>query len=314
MESMTTCIKFSSDGNAIAVGLPHSANVYSTNPLKRIYSKEFVNFTISNIAYSTENNICAVSCYPMVGDKLKRKIYLINIQTGAVDEKLEFYDEITNIIILKDYILIILTKMICLYDLNLNSPKFNTITSQNTNGAGDIIVTEQAQKMAICGLKDGDMKIMTIQKEQDPIIVKAHQHPITNIKFNKDATYIITSGQTGTIIHLFDANTGSLLGLYRRGTLPQNILSIAFASDSSRIAALSASGTLHMFDASVRITDPMESPRAVATLKLDQCQQAKILFNHDQLFVLFSTGHMYIFKSTHENILEYSSKVFVLAH
>lgn len=314
MESTTVSTRFSVNDDSIAVGLAHSANIYSLNPLKRIFCKEFVNFTITCVAYSNENKLCAISCYPMTGDKSKRKIYLINIETNELDEKLQFYEDVKNIIILKSYILIILTKTICLYDIEKNSPSFNTITIQNDHGAGDIVCAGTTYRLAICGLKEGDMKIMNLANKQDPIVIKAHQHPITNIKFNKDGNYLATSGSTGTIIHLFDAASGSLLGLFRRGTLTQSILSLSFSSDSSRIAALSASGTLHVFDASIRITDPIECPRAITTVKLDQCDHASILYSHDQILVLFSTGHMYIFTSSHEKPLEYSTKVFVLAH
>ena len=168
--------------------------------------------------------------------------------------------------------------------------------------------------MCVCGLTEVDVKNIEINEEHTPLNFKAHNHQISCVRFSPDASILVTAGQTGTIIRLFDTVTGSLLTVLRRGKLPQHIVSMAISPDNAWIIAVSASGTIHLFDGSKRKKNVNEAPRAYAKYKMDKCTSASAAFKNDNnLLVLFSTGHLITLKCTNSS-LEFVNKCFLLAH
>lgn len=78
--------------------------------------------------------------------------------------------------------------------------------------------------------------------------IPAHHHAIAQLRFRHDGRLLATASELGTTVKLFDCATGALLVELQRGHRPASVLSLAVQRDGSRIAALSANGTLHVFD------------------------------------------------------------------
>ncbi len=67
------------------------------------------------------------------------------------------------------------------------------------------------------------------------------------MQLNIQGTRIATASDKGTLIRIFDTQTGKLLSELRRGTQPATIYSINFSADSSLVCASSSHGTIHIF-------------------------------------------------------------------
>ncbi|GET90446.1 hypothetical protein, conserved [Leishmania tarentolae] len=78
--------------------------------------------------------------------------------------------------------------------------------------------------------------------------IPAHHHAVAHLRFRPDGRLLATASELGTTVKLFDSLTGALLVELQRGHRPAAVLSLAVQEDAHRIAALSANGTLHVFD------------------------------------------------------------------
>ena len=65
---------------------------------------------------------------------------------------------------------------------------------------------------------------------------------------NVDGTRLASASVKGTLIRIFDTETGRLLHELRRGADRAEIWSLAFSGDSSRIVLASDKGTVHVFN------------------------------------------------------------------
>ena len=95
---------------------------------------------------------------------------------------------------------------------------------------------------------EGYINIMRIK---DKIIdVKnfcVHNKKIACLELNKTGDKLISSSIFGTIVRLFDTNTGDILDEFRRGNDTAQIFSLSFSLDDKFICCSSDKGTIHIF-------------------------------------------------------------------
>ncbi|KAK7200083.1 WD domain, G-beta repeat [Novymonas esmeraldas] len=78
--------------------------------------------------------------------------------------------------------------------------------------------------------------------------IPAHGHAVAHLRFRPDGRLLATASELGTTVKLFDTATGALLVELQRGHRPASVLALAVHHGACRIAALSANGTLHVFE------------------------------------------------------------------
>jgi WD40 repeat protein len=97
----------------------------------------------------------------------------------------------------------------------------------------------------------GDEKgvIMITKFDEDYFTqIKAHQHEIDNLSVSNDGKYLITASTKGTLIRIFDINSGELIQEVRRGCDPVKILDLSLSNDNSVLLVSSVKGTLHLYN------------------------------------------------------------------
>jgi WD repeat-containing protein 45 len=78
-------------------------------------------------------------------------------------------------------------------------------------------------------------------------LIPAHESDLAQLALNTDGTKVATASDKGTLIRVFDTNSGELLQELRRGMDRADITSICFNQTSTFIACCSDRGTVHIF-------------------------------------------------------------------
>ena len=95
---------------------------------------------------------------------------------------------------------------------------------------------------------EGQISIMRIKdKITDVRSFYVHNKKIACIELNKDGDRLLSSSIGGTLIRLFDTNTGDILDDFKRGNDKAQIYSLSFSHDEKFICCSSDKGTIHIF-------------------------------------------------------------------
>lgn len=125
-----------------------------------------------------------------------------------------------------------------------------TFESYENNEEGICSLCESKDKIVFAypSRIEGYINIMRIK---DKIIdIKnffTHNKKIACIELNKTGDKLITSSIGGTLIRLFDTNTGDIIGDFKRGNDKAQIFSLSFSHDNKFICCSCDTGTIHIF-------------------------------------------------------------------
>ncbi|EJS43895.1 atg18p [Saccharomyces arboricola H-6] len=112
--------------------------------------------------------------------------------------------------------------------------KDDTDPTSNNNGHSSII-------------KNGDVIVFNLETLQPTMVIEAHKGEIAAMAISFDGTLMATASDKGTIIRVFDIETGDKVYQFRRGTYATRIYSISFSEDSQYLAVTGSSKTVHIF-------------------------------------------------------------------
>lgn len=150
---------------------------------------------------------------------------------------------IINALIEKERIIAILEESIVIFDW-MGNCLYTKETIKNPSGLG---VINNSSILATVGIQPGEIALYDILNNKYKMI-NAHKSNIVALALNKESTMVATASTTGTIIRIFEINTGELLYELRRGTSTATIYSLSFNHDSTRLVCTSSNGTVHIFN------------------------------------------------------------------
>lgn len=78
--------------------------------------------------------------------------------------------------------------------------------------------------------------------------IKGHETSVACLAISRDGTRLASASEKGTLIRIYDTETGERLKEVRRGTTSAEIFSIAFSNDSKFLCCSSDTGTIHLFN------------------------------------------------------------------
>jgi WD40 repeat protein len=308
-----SAVRISSDSSSFAVALGHSFQVYQTDPLRRKHLKDFVNYKITNIAVTGDGTIIAFSVMPLSRDQPMEKVFIWNNQYGEALCQLEFKQHVASIAINVNCLLIILVNSTVVYDVLHRKVLYEVVTAENSHGAGDVVRPDECI-IAICGLEPGTVNISEVMAGARPLVIEAHQHPLSLVRFTPDGSMVATASERGTLVRVFDAITGGHLSVFRRGTMQSRVMAMCFSPTNRELIAVSENGTAHLFQADERNSPDSDAPRAIAKLSIAKSSAVDAVFVSNSEFVLISaSGHFYRVRCN-ENAMEIVGRSFILAH
>jgi WD40 repeat protein len=92
----------------------------------------------------------------------------------------------------------------------------------------------------------GNVRIEDFTRQKKTII-EAHSSNIGYLALSRDGKMICTASGKGTLLRVFDAETGEKLKELRRGVIKAAITSICFSHDGKFVLSASDTGTIHVW-------------------------------------------------------------------
>ena len=176
----------------------------------------------------------------------RNKVMLWDDYKAKCFAELEFRSEVLNVRLRRDKIVVVLQKMVYVYnfaDLALLN-KHDTFV--NPLGLCALCADHNNTVLACPAIKPGHVRLDLFDINKSHIIA-AHSGELTQLVLNLEGTLLATASDKGTLIRVWDTVTGAKVREFRRGTTAATIFSIAFSRNSNYIIVGSDKGTVHVY-------------------------------------------------------------------
>ncbi len=255
-------IGFNFDSSFFTVGTDIGFDIYQTNPLSIIISRQ-LNGGIGLVKMLEKSNIiCLVGGgqYPRF---TPNKLIIWEDSKNLIKDEIRFNSFIINCYIKQNCIFIICSDNITIINLKtmkkikyintINNPRGITSISNEPkkyimafpdNCKGNILIMdfEQLEKS-----NDEQIKKIETLENKEIAIKNAHKGNINVLSLNFNGSKLASSSDRGTLVRIFDTNTKSLLLEFRRGNTEAYIYSLNFSYDNSFLGLTSDHGSCHIF-------------------------------------------------------------------
>ncbi|EEQ37973.1 hypothetical protein CLUG_02096 [Clavispora lusitaniae ATCC 42720] len=285
-ESNVNFITFNQDATCVAVGLSTGYKIYTFSPkfLKCYDIKKNESVGILEMLYST--SLMAIVPLGEEPGSSPRKLKIVNTKRGTTICDLIFPSTVLSVKLSRHRMVVVLEEQIYIYDIatmkllhtietspNVSGlctlsdaaldesgntllaypspPKTIThdsllVTGINTNG-GLNSVQNNIQSVSNAPNRVGDVIIFDMKSLQPLAVIEAHKSALAAMCLSSDGKLLATASDKGTIVRVFNVETGVKMFQFRRGTYPTTIYSLNFSKGNNYVIATSSSGTVHIF-------------------------------------------------------------------
>lgn len=256
-------IGFNQDYGCFACGTTNGFRIYNTDPFKETFQRDFNNCGIGYVEMLFRCNILA-----LIGGGRSPQFHLNKVmiwddhQNRCIGE-LSFRSEVKAVKLRRDRVVVVLEYKIYVYNFSDLKLLHQIETSYNPKGLCALCPYSNNNVLVCPSLTKGSIRV-ELYDQKKTTWIEAHESAISCMCLNYDGTRLATSSETGTLIRIFDTNTGATLQELRRGADRAEIYSIAFHPTSAWLAVSSDKGTIHIF-ALQKTKDSNESTSSSST-------------------------------------------------
>jgi WD repeat-containing protein 45 len=158
--------------------------------------------------------------------------------------EIDMRENIKNALIGDKKIIAVLENKVCLFDWEGNNP-LTRQTYQNEKGL--CVADSKFETVVTLGTKKGEIAVWKLSSDKYSII-NAHKTNVESICINTTGEYVATASETGTLIRVFNTESGKQEYELRRGSNSASIYDITFNNDTTLLACCSSNGTVHIFE------------------------------------------------------------------
>eukprot|EP01080_Neovahlkampfia_damariscottae_P004385 gene4385-7760_t len=243
VEDEVLCYSFNQNKTHFSVGTQKGFQIYSCKPFKMetettIGGIRFVEMLFrSNILALVgggKNPAFEENQVILWDDKYKKSL-------GSIKCK----SEIKNIKLQRNLLIIVTETEVKTYDHDLTLIEtYQTI--ENPEGRISFSPDPENIVLGFPATQRGTVKIQLISQQKNKIF-NAHDTNLAYLASSKDGKKICTASEKGTLLRIFDIESGDKIKELRRGTSTAKITSIDFSHDGKYLSCASDSGTIHLF-------------------------------------------------------------------
>ena len=265
------CVDFNQDFSCFVVGAENGYSIYQVDPLQHTRARVFDGAGgVGIVAMLYRSNVLAL----VGGGRNPRypptKVIMWDDKESKAIAELTFRTNVKALKLRRDMVIVGVDSKVFIYrfsDLSL----IDTLDASGANG-------ELKNLLSVSGAPDKALVACPANVKgkvnvcfYDPSRVKttsilAHESSLAVISLNFDGTRLATASSKGTLVRVFDTNSGSRLFELRRGAEKVDIYSISFNPQSDWLAVSSDKGTVHVF--SLRSTGDMNQKSSLSALSL----------------------------------------------
>ncbi|KAI3405384.2 UBP6 [Candida oxycetoniae] len=276
-DSLVTYLNFNQDASCVALGLKTGykiVNIQQKFGRCCCYKDDSIN--IIEMLYTT-SLIVMTPLGNEIGSS-PRELKIKNTKSNSTICSLFFPTTILNVKLTKEHLIVVLENQIYIYEIK--SMKLLQTIKTNSNPLGLCAVSYDSNsnllaypsppktKDALASINakssqtsnteslnnnsnrisnKGDIILFNLNKFLPIMAISAHKNDVAAMSFSADGSLICTASHKGTIVRVFDTNTGIKLFQFRRGSYPTKIYHLQFSSDNKYVLATSSSLTVHIF-------------------------------------------------------------------
>lgn len=249
-------VSFNQDFTCFVCGTETGFRVYSSDPFRQTYRRDFGGGGLGVIAMLHRSNILAFAGGGLNPRYQPHKVILWDdVQLRAVAE-LTFRSAVRSVRLRDDLVLVCVDRKVYLYRFRCLT-LLDSIESVISSKGLCSLSCGNRTVVACLGMQLGQVLLVfyphgfgespTITAREQTTVIQAHDSSIAAMSLDAEGTLLATASEKGTIVRIFDAVTGSRLQELRRGVDQAEIHSLAFSPAVDWLAVSSDKGTVHVF-------------------------------------------------------------------
>ncbi|KAL0230300.1 hypothetical protein PCE1_003861 [Barthelona sp. PCE] len=242
-------IRFNQD-HSLLVGCTNAqVIIFQVFPLQKLISLDYKNVIFAELVYNSSLLVL------VTGDSNNAEsthhIILYHIRNKTVLHKFSLDNEVKDIRANTTHLLVYSESQLIIFPFRSlphgeiivpidpdSNPNLIHLSPNSTNN----FVSYQKEN---CQL--GELSLLNIGSRHTDTF-KPHKNELMMSVFSHDGNRIATASEQGTLVRIFDSKSHDLLHTFRRGLSNSTIYGLSFSPDGSKVAAISESGKIHIFE------------------------------------------------------------------
>ncbi|ODQ78706.1 hypothetical protein BABINDRAFT_18388, partial [Babjeviella inositovora NRRL Y-12698] len=273
-------INFNQDSSCISVGYNNGYKIFHCDPFGQFFTKGDGSVGIVEMLFNT-SLIAVVGSGDQPPSLSPRRLKVINTKRQCTIVEVTFPNTILAVKMNRTRMVVLLEEQIFIYDIKTMRMLHSIETQLNPLGSCALspdsdrnylaypspprtsfllgstnlptinetthTTPHSTNQTSTLPSRTGDVIIFNAETLQPVTVIEAHKSTISAMCLNANGTLLATASDKGTIVRVFQVETGTKLYQFRRGTYPTTIYSLSFSDDDRFITATSATETVHIF-------------------------------------------------------------------
>jgi WD40 repeat protein len=240
-------LSFNQDGGCFAVGTDSGFRIFNSDPFKETFRRDFDGGGIGIVEMLFRCNILALVGGGAVPKYSPNKVMIWDDHQARCIGELSFRVPVCAVKLRRDKIVVVLEHKIYVYNFSDLKIVHQTDTWGNPHGICSLSPTQESCVMACPGLIRGQVRVELYEPQNVTKFIQAHDSPLRCVVLSLDGTLVATASEKGTLVRVFDCQSGCLLHEFRRGTDRATIYSLAFSKEKEWLVCTSDKGTVHLY-------------------------------------------------------------------
>ena len=240
-------ISFNHTNNYCCFGTSIGFYIYQINPFQKVLSRK-IDGGVSMIKMLHESNIILFVGKTDRGLYPNNKLIIWDDHKKNVLGEISYNNKIINIDLTKNNIIVLCEHKIYIYEFE----SLTLVKSIDIVGSGNMmsIGSEETDYLIYPGNEIGTVNITKLNSDYFQKI-QAHTSSIKTLYLNSTGSHFVTASETGTLVRIFNTETGEKVKELRRGCDQTEIKDVRMSVDNSLLLVSSNKGTIHIYNTGI---------------------------------------------------------------